>query len=61
MKVSPETTANRPSCVDQERTSLRKRIQGHSQDFSNGWGVGHTGSNNIVMAFSPQNIVGWFA
>ena len=21
-------------------------------------GVGHTGSNNIVMAFSPQNIVG---
>ena len=26
MKVSSETTANRPSCVDQERTSLRKRI-----------------------------------
>ena len=26
MKVSPETTANRSSCVDQERTSLRKRI-----------------------------------
>ena len=26
MKVSPETTANRPSCVDQERTSLSKRI-----------------------------------
>ena len=26
MKVSLETTANRPSCVDQERTSLSKRI-----------------------------------
>ena len=26
MKVSPGTTANRPSCVDQERTSLSKRI-----------------------------------
>ena len=25
MKVSPERTANRPSCVDQERTSLSKR------------------------------------
>ena len=30
-------------------------IQGRSQDFSQG---GHTGSNNIVMAFSPRNIVG---
>ena len=29
--------------------------QGRSQDFSKG---GHTGSNNIVMAFSPRNIVG---
>ena len=33
--------------------------QGHSQDFSKGGGGGgHTGSNNIVMAFSPRNIVG---
>ena len=32
-------------------------MQGRSQDFSKG-GVGHTGSNNIVMAFSPRNIVG---
>ena len=30
-------------------------VQGRSQDFSKG---GHTGSNNIVMAFSPRNIVG---
>ena len=30
--------------------------QGHSQDFSKGGA--HTGSNNIVMAFSPRNIVG---
>ena len=30
-------------------------IQGRSQDFSQG---GHTGPNNIVMAFSPRNIVG---
>ena len=29
--------------------------QGRSQDFSKG---GHTGSNNIVMTFSPRNIVG---
>ena len=30
-----------------------------SQDFSKGGGGGgHTGSSNIVMAFSPQNIVG---
>ena len=28
---------------------------GRSQDFSKG---GHTGSNNIVMAFLPRNIVG---
>ena len=26
MKLSPEITANRPSCVDQERTSLGKPI-----------------------------------
>ena len=26
MKVSPETTANKPSCVGQEQTSLSKRI-----------------------------------
>ena len=26
MKVSPETTVNRPSCVYQERTSLGKLI-----------------------------------
>ena len=32
-------------------------VQGRSQDFSKG---GHTGSNNIVMAFSPRNIVGCF-
>ena len=31
--------------------------QGRSQDFSKGGG-GHTGSNNIVMAFSPRSIVG---
>ena len=30
-------------------------VQGHSQDFSSG---AHTVSNNIVMAFSPRNIVG---
>ena len=34
---------------------LTQPPQGRSQDFSNG---GHTGSNNIVMAFSPRNIVG---
>ena len=33
------------------------KSQGRSQDFSKGGG-GHTGSNNIVMAFSPRNIVG---
>ena len=37
-------------------------MQGRSQDFSKGGGGGggggHTGSNNIVMAFSPRNIVG---
>ena len=33
-----------------------KTGQGRSQDFSKG--RGHTGSNNIVMAFSPWNIVG---
>ena len=31
-------------------------VQGRSQDFSKGGG--DTGSNNIVMAFSPRNIVG---
>ena len=31
--------------------------QGHSQDFSNG---GHTVWNIIVMAFSPQSIIGCF-
>ena len=31
--------------------------QGCSEDFSKGGG-GHTGSNNIVMAFSPRYIVG---
>ena len=31
---------------------------GRSQEFSKGGGGGHTGSNNIVMAFSPRNIVG---
>ena len=35
----------------------RPLYQGRSQDFSKGGG-GHTGSNNIVMAFSPRNIVG---
>ena len=30
-------------------------VQGRSQDFSKG---GYPGSNNIVMAFSPRNIVG---
>ena len=34
-----------------------KTCQGRSQDFSKG---GHTVSNNIVMAFSPRNIVGCF-
>ena len=34
------------------------KSQGRSQDFSKGGGGGHTGSNNIVMAFSPRNIVG---
>ena len=33
-------------------------VQGRSQDFSNGGGGGHTGSNNIVMTFSPRYIVG---
>ena len=34
-------------------------FQGRSQDFSKwGGGGGHTGSNNIVMTFSPRNIVG---
>ena len=33
------------------------KSQGRSQDFSKGGG-GHTGSNNLVMAFSPRNIVG---
>ena len=34
-------------------------LEGRSQDFSKGGGGGgHTGSNNIVMAFSPRNIVG---
>ena len=38
------------------RASYRaSRKQGRSQDFSKG---GHTGSNNIVMSFSPRNIVG---
>ena len=32
--------------------------QGRSHDFSKGGGGGHTVSNNIVMAFSPRNIVG---
>ena len=32
-------------------------MQGRGQDFSKGGG-GHTVSNIIVMAFSPQNIVG---
>ena len=32
--------------------------QGRSQDFSKGGGGGHTEPNNIVMAFSPRNIVG---
>ena len=34
-------------------------ITGRSQDFSKwGGGGGHTGSNNIVIAFSPRYIVG---
>ena len=34
-------------------------LPGRSQDFSKGGGGrGHTGPNNIVMAFSPRNIVG---
>ena len=32
--------------------------QGRSQDFSKEGGGGHTGSNNIVMAFSSRYIVG---
>ena len=32
---------------------------GHSQEFSKGGGGGHTGSNNIVMAFTPRTIVGY--
>ena len=32
--------------------------QGCSQDFSKGGGGGYTGSNNIVMAFLPRNLVG---
>ena len=32
------------------------QIQGRSQDFSKGGGD-HTGSKNIVMAFSPRYIV----
>ena len=39
------------------RLQIRKLLQGRSQDFSKGGG-GHTMSNNIVMAFSPRNIVG---
>ena len=35
-----------------------KPMHGRSQEFSKGGG-GHTGSNNIVMAFSPRNIVGY--
>ena len=35
-----------------------RSTQGRSQDFSKRGGGGHTRSNNIVMAFSPQNIVG---
>ena len=34
------------------------KLEGRSQDFSKGGGGGHTGSNNIVMAFSPRNIIG---
>ena len=37
---------------------IYRRLQGRSQDFSKGGGGGHTGSNNIVMAFSPRKIVG---
>ena len=33
-------------------------LEGRSQNFSKGGGGGHTGSNIIVMAFSPRNIVG---
>ena len=42
-----------------ETTPVRIK-QGRSQEFSRGvgGGGGHTGSNNIVMAFSPRNIVG---
>ena len=36
---------------------LSKHWQGRSRDFSKGGG-GHTGSNNIVMAFAPRNSVG---
>ena len=50
-------------CVFLKNSTLRPEprplhslsVQGRSQDFSKG---GHTGSNNIVMAFSPRNIVG---
>ena len=31
---------------------------GAQPGFFKGGGGGHTGSNNIVMAFSPRNIVG---
>ena len=44
--------------ADDCAVSVFKHLQGRSQDFSKGGG-GHTGSNNIVMAFSPRNIVGY--
>ena len=34
--------------------------QWRSEDFSRGGGGGHSVSNNIVMAFSPRNIVAFF-
>ena len=37
------------------QNNLQREGAGGRQDFSKG---GHTGSNNIVMAFSPRNIVG---
>ena len=43
--------------IDEYAYTCYLPLQGRSQDFSKGGGD-HTGSNNIVMTFSPRNIVG---
>ena len=43
--------------IDEYAYTCYLPLQERSQDFSKGRGD-HTGSNNIVMAFSPRNIVG---